>query len=163
MPYVGFATDWPISEVRGKCVSVGDQFMWIYPCVADAPRPQPNCLCTIGGRVNTSVRCPTFTWADEPHAVAMVYVYARLPTDLAHTSLDAVMMPTTRSDNTELSPSGADPENETESAVTLIGFETLRAVRQVGDDALQHMYCNALQHMYCNALPRGQNSCIGLL
>ena len=34
-------------------------------------------------------------------------------------------------DNTELSPNGADPDNETESAVCLIGFETLRAVKQV--------------------------------
>lgn len=54
---------WPVSEVRGTCISMGDRFQWIYP--------------------NTA----------------------------------------------ELHPSGADPLNETESSVALIGFETLRAVK----------------------------------
>ena len=53
---VMYGSDWPVSEVRGSCVSVGDQFQWIYP--------------------NTA----------------------------------------------ELNPSGADPLNETESAVALIGL-----------------------------------------
>jgi hypothetical protein len=54
---------WPVSEVRGTCISMGDRFQWIYP--------------------NTA----------------------------------------------ELDPSGADPLNDTESSVALIGFETLRAVK----------------------------------
>lgn len=28
---VMYGSDWPVSEVRGTCVSVGDQFQWLYP------------------------------------------------------------------------------------------------------------------------------------
>ena len=31
---VMYGSDWPVSEVRGSCVSVGDQFQWLYPNTA---------------------------------------------------------------------------------------------------------------------------------
>ena len=32
---VMYGSDWPVSEVRGTCVSVGDQFQWLYPNTAE--------------------------------------------------------------------------------------------------------------------------------
>eukprot|EP01050_Picozoa_sp_SAG11_P017130 SAG11_NODE_2430_length_3370_cov_4.206053_2_plen_475_part_00 len=104
-----YGSDWPVSEVRGRCVSVGDQFQ-------------------VGAAYFYRMLCSAIFVMDRPvsrRPKRVLMGYSRWMPGWTWRCWLQWLYPNTA----QLSPSGADPLNTLESAVAMVGFETLRAVK----------------------------------